>query len=337
MNCATLYAGDYFYLSNVKNCSIKQFRNGKLSITAKKHLANVQLEMTQVPRHPRFLSFNYNNKTYVTSTSCVYLANGDHLPSKQIQNPPFNEDISFYEALEKNMLEKELITHEKDTTEAIISVTDNFLEINGGQVTLPSQDVQSVSYNDLFPGDTNNPTTWNTVSTGKFHPKMFLSIEYGNKLTENGFLDLKIKTIKGSKVDSLSLTNLSDNSSVGDNWLWTYNEALTNFYGGYKYIWQNDSRWRPTLAGFLGLSVAKSILSDDINSYSFSSTGLAALAEVGLEYYISSHIGLNFNLGYEYLAPRTLNSEHSDGTVTSSPTQIDFSNLSLSIGLKSYF
>ena len=331
-----LSAKEYFYLSNVDKCTIKAVKNGKLVSVAKNSLANIPLEMKQLPRHQRFLSFQINNQVYLTSSQCVYLADDDRPEIKNISNNYNDSEVSFNE-LVADSNESDFHLNQSSSHEEVLNDNKYFLEFNAGQSAIPNQNVSSVNYNNLFPTDPSNPTVWNAVGTSPYKPKYVIDLEFGDRITKNGFLDFKIRLMKGTKVDTLSLSNVGSSSTLGDNYNWTYSEALTNYYAGYKYLFPNNSVWRPSIAGFIGLSTAKTIIANETTSYNFSSLGLGILSEAGMEYFINTGSAINFNFAYEYLAGRTLKSEHSDGSSSSSPININFSNFSLSLGLKTYF
>lgn len=323
------FADDYLYLRNTPNCNIKKLINGKLSPTLKNHLLNTPLEAKQLERTPKFISFKMKEETYVASTACVFVANEDFPEVKDsIRSEQLSEHFKVYEHVLKT---------ETEVTQNQYSLNLNkyFIEISGGLTNISDQNQIPVDYNILLPSNSTNPVLWSEADKSPYKTKTLVNLGFGLKAFDSGFLAFKLRAFQGTKVDTLSSTNLNTNITVIGNWY--YSEAFTSYYLGYKHLYETDSPWKPTLAGYLGANIGNTTLSDGTDSYNFTSLGIVALGEAGLEYLVNSNISLDINLGFEYIGTRTLKPTENNGATATTQTKTNYSNLSGSLGIKSYF
>lgn len=333
-----LFAEDYLYLRDVSGCTIKKLIDGKLHSTLKNHLLNVPLDAKQLERTPKFIKFKIKEQTYVASTTCVYVATEDRPEIKDayqneyLSDEPVEREIRLVrekkaglESVEAQIAQKQYSLH----------LNDYFIEIGGGVANISDQNQIPLDYNNLFPFDPANPVTWSEADQSPYKTKTLINIGFGIKIFDSGFFASKLRTFKGTKVDTLSSTNINTSTTVSGSW--NYSEALTSYYFGYKHLFKSDSAWNPTLSAYLGAISGNTNLSDGTTSYGFTSLSVAGLAEAGVEYLINANISFSINLGYEYVGTRTLKPTDTSGTTATSQTKLNYSNTSGTLGVKSYF
>lgn len=335
---SNLFAEDYLYIRNVPSCTIKKLIDGKLQPTLKNHLLNIPLDAQQFERTPKFIKFKVKEQTYVASTKCIFVATDDHPIIKDVYhdeyllNEPIEREIRLarerkesLESQEAQLLHKQYSLH----------LNNYFIELGGGVANITDQNQIPLDYNTLFPTDPTTPVTWSEADKSLYKTKTLINIGFGIKQFDNGFLAFKFRSFKGTKLDTLTSTNI--NTSTTATGSWNYSEALTSYYIGYKYLFTSNSSWKPTVSAYLGANSGNTNMSDGTTSYSFTSLGMVGLAEAGVEYLINANISLSINLGYEYVGARTLKPTDTSGTTATSQTKLNYSNTSGTLGIKSYF
>jgi hypothetical protein len=317
-----LLGKDYFYLRNVKQCLIKKYNHGSLEIIPKENLVNIPITVNQLDKSPNYVTFQIKRQVYIASTDCLYLATDNH--------PEIQDQLKDDSAIIGDNVDRlaKIDIHENEFEKY-------FLELGGGVANIPDQNQVAADYNVLVKPVAGNPIVWSDAVQSAYKTKLLYGLGFGIEKFDNGFLAFKIRAFKGTKTDRVSSFNVNSGVTVLNDWY--YSESIINYYVGHKRIFQNNSVWIPTIAAYLGLSTGKTSLFDGVNSYSFSSMGISALADIGLEYMITKTYGIGLNLGYEYIGSRTLSPVDKTGTVTSARTRLNYSNTSGTLGLKSYF
>ena len=123
-----------------------------------------------------------------------------------------------------------------------------------------------------------------------------------------------------------------------------FKDTFTEFMIGGKYFFLPDSKFKPYVIGLVGFSGINSKFNNVsqisfTNEYELSSSGLIASLELGTEYFFTSHISLGAGFSYNYVGTREFKLKTSDGTLTKDgfTTKMNYTNTSLSAGLKVYF
>lgn len=209
-----------------------------------------------------------------------------------------------------------------------------FIEFEGGIFNVSDQNQVSRDYNETFPSTSANPTSWSKADKSKYKPGMLLSAGVGFRQTPTRFFMLKMKSLTGKKTDTLTLTDI--NSGLTETGDWIYSDSFLNLYAGYRFQFFPDSRWKPFLGGYLGLSKSTTKLTDNSVTYQLNSLGVALMAELGLEYLLGSTFSLSSSIGLEYLGSRNLKFEDSPDT-QGIKTKMSYNNTYLAMGIKYYF
>ena len=321
-----LFAVDYVYLNNTPSCTIKKLIDGKLYPTPKNEIINVPLLAREYERSSKFIKFKIKDQIYVATLPCAQ----NNYQNNYQDNYPDTYQLSD-ESIEREIRSEPDYAHKQFA----LNLNNYFIELGGGITHISDQNQIPLDYNTLFPSDPANPISWSEADKSPYKTKTLISIGFGIKKFDNGFFAVKIKSFKGEKVDTLSSTNINTGTTVTGSW--NYSEALTSYYIGYKHLFKSNSAWKPTLSFYLGMNSGTTNLSDGTTAYSFTSLGVTGLTEAGVEYFINANIGLSINLGYEYIGSRILKPTDPSGTAAKSQTKLNYSNISGTLGIKSYF
>lgn len=309
-------AENVYYLHELSRCEVSLFENKEFKAADGRQFANVILDARSPAKNPDYVVFKFHNQIFVTRESCVM----------NVDKTKINNDLQGNEFKKKprDMSEGEKFKSYK-----------YFAEIDFGSMKVSDEGPVASDYNEVFPSTSaTNPTSWGKAENSSYSSGSLLSLGFGLRSNQTSFLAFKLRLSSGKKSDALDLTDL--NTSISERGTWVYEDSFKNFYVGYKFIFLDDSAWKPVVAAYIGASHMSSTLSDSASSYELSSLGIAALIEAGIEYHLNSHWGVGMNLGYEYLGKRSLQFQD-ESSGTNFKSNMSYSNQYFTLGLKYYF
>lgn len=301
----TSQAQDSFFQKSDPKCFIQSFKEGKLSNVDAKTFYDHPLKVKQLPRNPNMVAFKLEDVVYVTPQNCI-----SDMVVVKAQKIVTTDPLKLW-------LQKE-----------------NFIMIDFGKPMVADNNPVSGDYNEVFPDQTTNPTTWGKAENSNYTTGLSFSGTFGIRQTPSRFLAFKIRSFSGKKIDTLTLTDV--NSGVSEMGSWIYEDSFINLYGGFHFEFLPDSYWKPTFAGYVGVSRATSTLTDNDVSYKLNSLGFALMAEVGIQRIISQSWAIGSTLGVEYLGARSLKFEDSDEAQGFS-TKMTYNNINIALGVKYAF
>jgi hypothetical protein len=315
LTSTNVWAEAVYYLNNLSGCEIRQYQDKNLRRVDDAPFINKVLNVKQIPKNPKFVAFKFAGLIYITRETCVMDAQ-----SKNVSN---NLDGREYDK-KKHKSEADKLKSYKF-----------FVEAETGLVNVSGKGAVA-DYNQAFPTQSStNPTSWRAGNGSSYKATRLLSLGFGYRMAPDGFLAFKVRLINGKKSDEVTLTDL--NTSISQSGVWAYEDSFKNFYGGYKFMFMENSAWKPIVAAYLGVSQMSSQLTDGVDSYQLSSFGLAALLEAGVEYHINSHFGLGGTFGFEYLGNRSMKFKEKTDGATDFKTKLSYNNTYFSFGIKYYF
>lgn len=301
-------AFEAFFQSGHPQCFIKHFKEGKFEDVSESHFSHRPIEVKVLPKNPSMVAFKENNLIYISPAFCMLEKKKVELP-----RPEINKKTSVLD----DFLHKEY-----------------FIELEGGSFTISDQNQVSRDYNETFPSTSTNPTTWSKADKSKYKAGLLISAGVGFRQTQTRSFIIKLKSMTGKKTDTLTLTDI--NSGLSETGDWIYSDAFLNLYAGYRFQFFPDSRWKPSIGGFVGVSKSTTKLTDNSVTYQLNALGVAVMAELGLEYLLGSAFSLSSSIGLEYLGPRNLKFEDSPDT-QGIKTKMSYNNTYLALGIKYYF
>lgn len=321
----TALAGDSYFLDQKKDCNIKLFSGGKFSDIDSAAFIKRTLDIKTLKKNPGMVVFKIDGNVYVTSADCVESVNldGDYsaVPPVALAAP-------------QSAQQDTVRVQPRPAKRKAIPAKTTFFEFDVGTFSISDQNQVSRDYNETFPSETTNPTTWSKAEKSKYKASLLLAAGFGFRQTERRSLVFKVRSLTGKKTDTLTLTDI--NSGLNQTGDWVYDDAFLNLYGGYRFHFFNSSQWRSTLSGYLGLSKTTTTLTDNSVTYNLSSLGLAVLLEGGVERMLGESFSLAGSIGFEFLGPRNLKFEEDVGT-GKIKTKMSYNNTYLSLGIKYYF
>lgn len=292
-----LKAQDYFLMENTQDCTVQGYKNGKLETVPPENFYNVPLKATQLKMNPAYLGFTIENQVYISPKRCLKLR---------------------------------VRTADRST---VVVVDKYYLELEVGVNQISDQGQVPADYNNLFPStSTTTPTTWGVAPNSTYGTKSFFQVGFGIAATPESYFAVKFRMFKGSKTDSVILTDV--NSGLFQTGVWNFSDLFLNAYFGYKVAFIPYRAWKITLGGYVGASKYSSNLSDGINAFELKSFLLPVfLFEIGPEYRLEEHVAVGINLGYEYLGRRSLTAPNG----TNVKTKMSYTNTSETFFIKYYF
>lgn len=317
------FGEELFFKTDSEDCVVQSFEDGQFKSADKELLRNRQLYPRPLPRRPHLVAFKVEEKVYIAKASC--------LSGKSYEQRPDQIITTAKKSVEKRSVK----TKVHDAVPALRFRDQNyFFELDVGSLKILDGKPAASDYNKVFPSVTSNPTSWGETTTEAYKSGLLINIAGGKKISESTFFVLKTHIESGEKNDTVTLTDI--NTSATQTGTWTYKDSLINSMIGFRHLMTQEGRWIPTIGFYGGLSYLSTTMSDSISSYKLSSLGLAALAELGIDYLYSAHFALGANFGYEYLGAKSLKfADESKGT--NFKTDFKYDNVFLSLGLKIYF
>lgn len=289
-----LKAQGYFLSENIKGCTVQAYKNGKLTVVPLENFYNVPLKATQLKMNPEFLGFTVEEQIYIAPKRC---------------------------------LKARVRTADKQT---IVIADKYYLELEAGLNKISDRGQVPVDYNNLFPPT--STTAWGIAANSPYKTKSFFQVGFGIAATPESYFAFKFRMFKGSKTDSVTLTDV--NTGLFQTGSWNYSDLFLNAYFGYKIVFIPHTAWKIMIGGYVGASHYSSNLSDGINTFELKSFLLPVfLLEAGTEYRLEEHMAAGINLGYEYLGRRSLTAP----TVNNVKTKMSYTNTSETFFIKYYF
>lgn len=321
---------DYYKLTKDKKCFIKSYHRKHFTNQDPSKFYNIRLFAKPHKKNDRYSIFKYNNQIYVTLTSCldpieVWTAD----PDTFIDSAPAESDKYVNYAARNSRLVEGLRFNENNY----------FLELNLGRAIIPdsSQIFSDYSLFGNFEDQGSNQITLEEVAkNSEYSTEGLISFGGGWRWSDSSFFAFKFKRFKGSKKDEVL-----GKSTLGSGLIkFEYNDSITSFLIGNKFIFLPNSHLKPTLGFYLGLSNITSEMNiEDQEKLKFESTGVTAVAEAGLEYLFNTHFGIGLNIGYEYLGSRKFKFEgdKSESSESGFTSKLSYSNYFATIGARVYF
>lgn len=290
-----LKAQDYFLSPNMQGCTVQAYKNGKLEKVSPENFYNVPLKATQLKMNSDFLGFKVEDQVYISPKRC---------------------------------LKARVRTADKPK---VVIADQYYVELETGINQISDHGQVPADYNNLFPPNSTT-SSWGIAPTSAYKTKSVFQIGFGIAATPESYFAFKFRMFKGSKTDSVVLTDT--NSGLYQTGIWNYSDLFLNAYFGYKVAFTLYSAWKITLGGYVGASNYSSNLSDGTNTFEIKSFLLPVfLLEIGPEYRLEEHVAVGINLGYEYLGRRSLTAQNG----ASVKTKMSYTNTSETFFIKYYF
>lgn len=328
-----VFAREYFYLRNKSNCDVRTSQDSKYVQVPIDDLVHVPIDVKQLEKWPNYVTFKINEKRYIASSTCLYLANDE--------SPEIDDTIKVIE-----MAPQEIVIAAPELPEVpeeVFAENNYFFDLGTGLVSISDQNQIPEDYNKFFSSDPLNPALWGEADKSAYKTESLLNIGFGIGRTNQRYFAFKFRKFTGVKTDTVSVTDINTNTTTTAEI--SYRDSMTSYYSGYKYIFETGTQWQPTLAGYLGLTTVKTELShgtslsssSSTSSSSFTSKGFAAILEGGLEFLTKFNYGAGVSLNYEYMAPRVIVPQDSKVSNAGSKTKLNYSNITLAAGLRIYY
>lgn len=293
---SNVFAQDYYFTDTQIGCNIQVYRDKELEIVNPAPFIDIPLKTKILKYNPNFLGFSIDDQIYIAPKNC-------------------------------------LKPRVKTVAKILPPAEKSYAEFEAGYAIVPDKSQVPDDYNNLFPSnDAANPVTWSKASNTKYKANNLFHIGFGTRLKDDRYLAFKARIFKGTKIDTVTLTDINTHTATTDNWL--YNDQLINLYMGYKALFIIKHQWKFQLSGFLGISNYTSNLSNGTNNFELKSQIIPVyLLESGLEYRIESQVSIGTNLGYEYLGKRKIEAP----TAKNFSSELKYSNFYGSLSVKYYF
>jgi hypothetical protein len=321
------FAQDFKKLSSSKKCYVKKIEKGEFESVNPKKFQGWKLVSKPHSKNKKFSIFKYDGKIHVTPTSCLS-------EYGKIEEDEEEVDLQDYSEVNKAG------NNWKISRASEYSEKEFFIHLTGGVVAIVDKK-RIFEYDQLDSEncDEDNPAEtcdFTDPSNSQYKTGASISGKFGWASTNGNFWLISLKTFKGKKLEQPSITVTNVGTGTAD---FIFKDRFTNFLFGKKYIFNENSQFRPTLSILGGLSTISSEVEVGEEKFKFRSSGLALNLETGIEYMLNSTFGLTVALGYEYLGQRTFRivKENGDTINNGFKTKQDYSNGYFEAGLITYF
>ncbi len=316
---------DYYVLSNEKKCFVKSYNNKKFKNVDPKKFQKIRIFATPHKKNGRYSVFKMKNQIYVTLTSCldpVSVSRGEF--EDLVDSEPEVEDYSYLNRAASNRTVSEGMQFNENKY---------YVELDAGSVKISDKN-QIFPYDDLDGTFEGNVYDFGKPEKSSYKAKSSIALGGGWKMDEGRFLAFKIKSFKGSKQETAPVT-VDGVPMEAD---FEFKDTFVSFLIGQKLIFWPEYKFKPILAGYLGLNhISSEFDGGEGKPLKLESSGLSALVEVGFEFLFTNNIGVGLTGGYEYLGKRTFKLKDESERVSGFKSDMSYSNTFFNLGLKVYF
>lgn len=327
------------YYTAAPECFVKRYRNKELEIVSDKMFRNIGLITKELRRNPQFKAFKVNGDVYLAPTECLKPKAADEIDD--LDNLAVSDQGREEKSLQEVYREERQSTRDNSSSSSSFNRNKYYIEISGGIRSVPDQNSVVPDYNTTFIGDPAYPLHFSTIAKSKYTSNKLIQIDLGKKNSDIGFYALKVRFSGGEKTDSFTVAYTVPSSGSVDTSV-KYTDSNLGTYLGYKLLFFQDSSFRPFITGFAGLNFGSLKISSSYFSFpEHEATSLGLIAEGGFEYIFTSYFGLNLNLAYEYIGPKTWKVKGSTNNTTNTATgfksKMSYSNIAGASGLIFYW
>jgi hypothetical protein len=322
-------ATDYYVLNDKDGCYVKEYVSRKFKDVDYDKFKRQRLFARPHKRNKKYMVFKSNDKIYITRSRCLEDVNaGFYDPDELIDSAREEDYRDINRKVQKHQLEN-------------LGFVDNkwFLELDFGMSSFNDNSQIYPDYTDfsgVIVDELGNTYTVNNgkAKNSKYKGGSLISFSGGYRYSDTSFFTLKFKHSTGKKTDKIDAEFSGDTYETA----LEYEDTLSTILIGNKFIFLPNSRLRPTLGLYAGISIIDSEMGS-IDKIKFRSTGLAAQVDLGLEYFFTNHFALGISVAYEYLGSRTFRVVDSQDETNDYgfKSEMSYSNISALAGLKVYF
>lgn len=336
---------DTFYFSPSTNCTIKEYSSGSLKEVDAKNFQGVPLKAKKLNRNPQFMAYKVAGKIYISPATCLKTTSMDSL--EELETDSFDERGRRDQTDYGNRLNAADNGQRKSSTSASFK-NDYYLELDLGIISAGGKDPTYPDYSDLNQviidgGDTTTINFGEAEST-EYKTKTAISIGFGKRITPIQFISLKFRKYNGGSTDSIPATITYSDGTPSEEGIANlkFEDSVMDFMIGTKFVLMPDSNYKPILGAYLGLSTTSSKKTDvdgNQEEVAMKSSAMIFALEGGVETMFSDHFGAGATLGYQYVLKRKFKFDQESDTQLLKPftSNKNYSNLSFSLGIKTYF
>lgn len=337
---------DTYYFSPSANCTIKEYSTGALKEVDAKNFQGVPLKAKKLNRNPQFMAYKVAGKIYISPANCLKTTSLDTL--EELETDSFDERGRRDQTDYGNRLNAADNGQRKSSTTSSSFKNDYYLELDLGILSVGSTTPSYPDYSSLdqvmTDGADTTTITFGAAESSKYKTKAAISLGVGKRISSLQFISLKFRKYNGESTDTIPGTITYSDGSPAEEGVsnLVYEDSVMDFMIGTKFVLMPDSKFKPVLGAYLGLSTTSSKISDlesNAEDISMKSTAMVFALEGGVETMFTEHFGVGATIGYQYVSKRKYKfDEEKDSQVLKSFTSDkSYSNLSFSAGIKAYF
>lgn len=339
---------DTYYFSPSANCTIKEYKSGGLTQVDAKNFQGVPLKAKKLNRNPQFMAYKVAGKIYISPATCLKTTSLDSL--EELETDSFDERGRRDQTDYGNRLNAADNGQRKSSnTSASSSFKNNYyLELDMGILSSGAKNPTYPDYSDLnqviVDGADTTTINFGEAESSSYKTGAAISVGLGKRISPIQFLSFKFRKYSGNSTDSVPVTMTYSDGSPTDEGTANlkFEDSVMDFMLGTKFVLMPDSNYKPILAAYLGLSTTSSKIIDldgNQDETKTSSSAMVFALEGGLETMFSENFGVGATLGYQYVSKRKYKFDQESDTQALKPftSNKSYSNLSLSLGIKTYF
>ncbi len=340
---------DTYYFSPSANCTIKEYKSGGLTQVDAKNFQGVPLKAKKLNRNPQFMAYKVAGKIYISPATCLKTTSLDSL--EELETDSFDERGRRDQTDYGNRLNAADNGQRKSSNNSTTSSSfknDYYLELDMGILSAGTKDPTYPDYSDLnqviVDGADTTTITFGEAESSSYKTKAAISVGLGKRISPIQFISFKFRKYNGESTDSVPGSITYSDGSPPDEGMANlkFEDSVMDFMLGTKFVLMPDSNYKPILGAYLGLSTTSSKITDiDGNEEEIktSSSAMIFALEGGVETMFTEHFGVGATLGYQYVSKRKYKFDQESDTQVLKPftSNKSYSNLSFSLGIKTYF
>lgn len=304
------------FYTHQQGCWIKRYDKKEFQLVDDSNFYKVELITQPLKRNPQFKAFKYNGEMHMAPADCLEPIDAD---KKKLAEEILEQDKKKLEE-EKKELNTEI---KPSTLDYLIEFQTGFVTTSGKSSIYPDYQTDlsplvTHKVNDNGGGVLTIDDATGTITVNKFNnaqdstykTKLLTSFGIGMKRDDH-FLIFRYKKFTAQKLEDPSF-NVTDSGTPTRTTIAiasSFNDTITNYMLGSKFIFNEEGSFRPVFSAFLGMTSLKStfnyvkVTTSQILpvEYQLSSISAAVDVEVGFEYFFTKNISLSTLAGYEML------------------------------------